>query len=191
MQAGDGPWTVAGVSLGGYVAMNLMRRHPDLLDRVVLCDTKATADGVEARANRARLAAMCEAPRSDVPRILEQAVLPGLVGSTTHETRPEIVERVRGWLASADGRSIAWYQRAMAHRPDSVPVLAGFTDPALVLWGEEDTLSPAPEQAVMVRALPDPTEVVIPGAGHLANVETPAPVAQAIVDFLGQRGPGA
>ncbi len=181
---GDGPWTVAGVSLGGYVAMNLMRRYPELLDRVVLCDTKATADGGEARANRERLAGICEAPDADVSRILDQAVLPGLVGRTTHETRPEVVERVRGWLASADGRSVAWYQRAMAARPDSTGVLAGFAGASLVLWGEEDALSPAPEQAVMTSALRDVTEVVIPSVGHLANVEAPERVSAAIVGFL-------
>lgn len=187
----DGPWTVAGVSLGGYVVMNLMRRYPELLDRVLLCDTKATADGEEARGNRERLAGMCEAPDAEVSRILEQAVLPGLVGTTTHEERPEVVERVRRWLASADGRSVAWYQRAMAARPDSVEVLSGFTAPALVIWGEEDALSPAPEQAVMTSALRDVTEVVIPGVGHLVNVEAPALASAAIISFLDEVAPGS
>lgn len=180
----DGSWVIAGVSLGGYVAMNLMRRFPELVDAVMLCDTKATADGEEARANRERLAALCEAPGADVPRILEQAVLPGLLGTTTHEQRPETVETVRKWLRVADGRSVAWYQRAMAARPDSVDVLARFTGPALVLWGEEDALSPAGEQAIMIAALEDASEVVVPGVGHLANVESPDVVSAEMLEFL-------
>jgi len=179
-----GPWVIAGVSLGGYVAMNLMRRFPKRVSAVLLCDTKATADGDQARANRERLASICEAPGADVLRVLEQAVLPGLVGTTTHEERSEVAERVRGWLASADGRSVAWYQRAMAARPDSTGILTGFTAPSLVLWGAEDALSPAEEQSLMTRALPDVREVVVPRVGHLANVEAPEIVSAAIVDFL-------
>lgn len=179
-----GPWVIAGVSLGGYVAMNLMRRFPDRVRAVLLCDTKATADAPEARANRERLAALCEAPGADVSRILEQAVLPGLLGATTHGTRPEVVDQVRGWVEAAEGRSVAWYQRAMAARPDSVGVLGAFTGPALVLWGQEDALSPAAEQEIMTSALPDVAEVVVPRVGHLANVEAPDEVSTAIVGFL-------
>ena len=180
----DGSWVIAGVSLGGYVAMNLMRRFPERVDGVMLCDTKATADGEEARVNRERLAVLCESPGADVPRILEQAVLPGLVGVTTHERRPETVESVREWLRVADWHSVAWYQRAMAARPDSVDVLATFTGPALVLWGEEDALSPAGEQAIMIAALEDASEVVVPGVGHLANVESPDVVSAEMLEFL-------
>lgn len=181
---GMGSFTVGGISLGGYLAMNLARRHPTLVDGLILCDTKATADAQEARSGRERLARMCEQDPDDVGRILEQAVLPGLLGDTTRRHRPDIVEEVRGYLNSVDARTVAWYQRAMASRPDSLAVLAGFAGRSLVVWGEEDAVSPAVEQEHMREALHGAGFVRIPGAGHLASLEAPEAVTSAILDFL-------
>jgi pimeloyl-ACP methyl ester carboxylesterase len=175
---------LGGVSLGGYVAMELLRARPTMLAGLVLCDTKASADGPEARANRERLAGLALEAGEGVGRLLEQAVLPGLLGATTREQRPEVVERVRGWVHAADASSVAWYQRAMADRPDSVGDLADVDLPTLVVWGEEDALSDRAEQDLMVGAVSDGTLVVVPRAGHLANVEDPAAVSTAMLQFL-------
>lgn len=174
---------VAGVSLGGYVAMAMARTRPELFSGIALCDTKATADTPAARENRERLAQLVEGAPEDTARILEQAVLPGLLGETSRVSRPAVVERVRTWLAAANGDTVAWYQRAMAARPDARDVLGGLQCASLVLWGSEDALSPAEEQALMIGALRDPTQAEISGAGHLANVEQPDVVSAALVEF--------
>lgn len=176
---------VAGVSLGGYVAMAMLRSHPELIAALVLCDTKATADGEQAFANRERLAAAVEAEPSAAARVLEQAVLPGLLGETTFRTRPEVVDTVRAWLNDADAATVAWYQRAMAHRPDSRDVLSAAALPTLVVRGDEDALSSLEEAELMVATSPEATLVRVPGAGHLANVEDPPAVTEAIVHFVG------
>lgn len=175
---------VGGVSLGGYVAMAIVRARPSLLAGLALCDTKASADGEEARANRERLALLAVEAGPEVGRVLEQAVLPGLLGDTTRASRPEAVARVRGWLADADAETVAWYQRAMARRPDSVADLADADLPTLVVWGEEDALSDRSEQDRMTAAVSDATLVVVPGVGHLANVEAPDAVSSALVQYL-------
>lgn len=175
---------VGGVSLGGYVAMGLVRRHPALVSALVLCDTKASADSADARAGRERLAGLCEAEPDQTGRILGQAVLPGLLGSTTRETRPEVVERTRGYLDRVDARAVAWYQRAMAQRPDSHAALREWSGPALVLWGAEDALSPDEEQERLLSALPGSRGARIPEAGHLAIIEDPRAANAAILDFL-------
>ncbi len=181
---------LGGVSLGGYVAMELLRTRPSLIAALVLCDTKASADGPEARANRERLAGLALEAGGDVDRLLEQAVLPGLLGDTTRQRRPEVVERVRDWLHGADASAVAWYQRAMADRPDSVADLADVDVPTLVVWGEEDALSDRAEQDRMTGAVTDASLVVVPGAGHLSNVEDPEAVSAALVQFLSVvRGP--
>lgn len=181
---------LGGVSLGGYVAMELVRARPTMLAGLVLCDTKASADGPEARANRERLAELVLESADGAGRILEEAVLPGLLGVTTREHRPLVVELVRGWLHAADPSAVAWYQRAMADRPDSVADLADVDLPTLVVWGEEDALSDRTEQERMVNAVTDARLVVVPESGHLANVEDPEAVSAAIVQFLGVvRGP--
>ena len=182
---GIGVVDVAGVSLGGYVALNLIRRHPGRLRSVALCDTKASADSLEARGNRERLARLCEAAPDDTARVLEQAVLPGLLGATSFARRPEVVSTVRGWLGEAPAATVAWYQRAMAERPDSLATLANVDLPRLVLWGDEDTLSPEAEQRLMIEASVQSTAVCVPDAGHLANVEVPERVSEALLAFLG------
>jgi pimeloyl-ACP methyl ester carboxylesterase len=176
---------LGGVSLGGYVSMALLRARPELASRLLLCDTKATADAEPARENRERLARLCLDAPEDTGRILEQAVLPGLLGDTTRAQRPEVVELVRGWLGDASGTTVAWYQRAMAARPDSLDLLSGLAVPALILFGSEDVLSPAPEQAMMQAAMPNARTVEVAEVGHLANVESPARVVSEIRAFLG------
>ena len=175
---------LGGVSLGGYVSMALLRVRPDLATRLLLCDTKATADAEPAREKRERLAQLCLAAPAETGRILEQAVLPGLLGDTTRASRPQVVSVVRGWLDEATAEAVAWYQRAMAARPDSMELLAGLEVPALVLFGDEDALSPASEQELMLAAMSQSRRVEVKGAGHLANVEIPTRVASEILGFL-------
>lgn len=174
---------LGGISLGGYVTMAILQQRPEIARGVVLCDTKATADGEAARENRQRLARLAEGAPLDTARLLEQAVLPGLLGDTSRAERPDVVSAVRGWLGEARPASVAWYQRAMAKRPDSTEVLGGLAVPGLVVWGEEDTLSPMDEQQVMLDCLADGWLAVIEQAGHLTPVERPDAVSGVLVDF--------
>jgi pimeloyl-ACP methyl ester carboxylesterase len=175
---------LGGVSLGGYVAMAMLRARPAVASGLLLCDTKATADTEPARENRERLARLCLESPADTARILEQAVLPGLLGDTTRARRPEVVAQVRGWLREVPATTVAWYQRAMADRPDSLELLSGLGVPTLILFGSEDVLSPSAEQDLMRAAIPGSSTVEIPEAGHLANVEVPTRVVSEIRAFL-------
>ena len=173
---------VCGLSLGGYVAMELVRQDPARVAGLALVDTKATADTDEARANRLRVAEQVLESRST--DALARAMLPTLLGDTTRAARPEVVERVTGWIREADPVGVAVAQRAMAARPDSLADLASLKVPGLVLWGEEDTLAPRAEQDAMVEAMRDARLVTIPACGHLAAVEAPEATASALVAFL-------
>jgi len=175
---------IGGVSLGGYVAMTLARTRPDVFAALILCDTKATADTDAARDNRERLARLCEESPGDTSRILEQAVLPGLLGETSFATRPEVVAKVTTWLGQARPEAVAWYQRAMAGRPDSTAALRELAVPALIVWGEQDALSSRAEQDIMLSSLDGARLAPVPDAGHLANVERPDVVSAALVDFV-------
>ena len=178
---------VAGLSLGGYLAMALARIAPERMTAVMLCDTKGTADAPAAVANRHRLAQTVLDEPANCGRILRQSVLPGLLGSTTFAERPEVVARVEAWLDEARPESVAWYQRAMAARPDSLSTLGALRVPALVLWGDEDAISPEPEQRAMLDVLPDGRAAVIATSGHLAAVECPDAVSEALIGFLARR----
>jgi pimeloyl-ACP methyl ester carboxylesterase len=173
---------VCGLSLGGYVAMELVRQDPSRIAGIALVDTKATADTDEARANRLRVAEQVLESRST--DALARAMLPTLLGETTRTSRPEVVERVTGWIREADPVGVAVAQRAMAARPDSLADLASLVVPGLVLWGAEDTLARRAEQDLMVEAMRDARFVEIPGCGHLAAVEAPEATASALLAFL-------
>ena len=179
----EGP-VLAGLSLGGYVAMAMMRKSPERFSALMLCDTKASADTALARENRHRLAEAVVEDPAECGQILRRSVLPGLLGATTFAERLAVVEEVGGWLDEAHPQAVAWYQRAMAARPSSIPTLAAASIPALVLWGEEDTLSPEADQRAMLEALNNGSSARVLEAGHLSAVERPEVVSQRMIEFL-------
>ncbi|QTE28735.1 alpha/beta fold hydrolase [Pengzhenrongella sicca] len=168
---------VAGLSMGGYVAMALAERHPALVAGLGLLDTKSTTDDDAARAGRLRIAAAVLA-EGRVDAVLGMAR--ALLGETSRERQPELVGLVEHWIRGQGPAGIAWSQRAMAARPDRTAVLAGFAGPALVLVGAEDAIAPLAAAEHEAAALPDAVLVVVPRAGHLTSVENPEPVAAAL-----------
>lgn len=180
---------VGGLSMGGYVTMAMLRRHPNRLAGILLADTRGVADSPEAAAGRLRMATEVESAGSAVA--IADAMLPNLLGPTTRATRPEVVDTVRRWIGAQPAAGIAWAQRAMATRPDSVADIAGFGGPVLVVYGEEDAISPAADAEVLAAAARSggsPTSVVeIAGAGHLTAVENPDAVTRALLGWLHRR----
>jgi pimeloyl-ACP methyl ester carboxylesterase len=177
---------VGGLSMGGCVAMALVRRHVHRVSALVLADTRAAADAPEAAANRERIAALVEAdPGSSV---LVDELLPKLVGPTTIEQRPLVYGRVRALVQAAPAAAVAWAQRAMAARPDSFDTLRAVTVPVLVVVGEEDEPSPPAEATAMAATVKDGRLVVVPRAGHLSAVENPEAFNAAVSEFLRSLG---
>ena len=183
-----GSFAVAGLSLGGYVAMELLRQVPHRITGMALLDTKATTDPEPAA--QARLAYAQRVVDEGMAWVPE-AALPGLLGETTRETRPGVVAKVTAWIKSADPAAVAWTQRAMAARPDSTAELAVFRRPSLVVVGQEDTLSPPADALAMAQALGGAPLVEIGDCGHLSAVETPGRVSQALSAWAGRLIDGA
>jgi 3-oxoadipate enol-lactonase len=172
---------VAGCSMGGYAAFAFVRRHPERLGGLVLQDTRAGADTEAAKANRHALARRILT--EGAPAAVE-ALLPKLLGETTHRDRPETVARVRDWILATSPRGIANALHGLAAREDSRATLAAIRVPTLVLVGEEDVLTPPSEAEAIARAVPGARLVAVPKAGHLANLENPARLNAALVAFL-------
>jgi pimeloyl-ACP methyl ester carboxylesterase len=174
--------SLGGLSLGGYVAMALLRRHAQRVNAVAFIDTKATADPDAARNNRERIAQTLIDEAS--PRVLVDDALPGLLGETTHRERFDVVQRATAYVRDADPVAAAWMQRAMAARPDSVPTLEELEEPAIVIVGDEDGVTPVEQAAIMNDALPHSTLQVIAGCGHLAALERPDELTALLREFL-------
>jgi pimeloyl-ACP methyl ester carboxylesterase len=176
----EGELIVAGCSMGGYVAMEMMRIAPDRLAGVVLMDTKAESDNEAARTRRLEVASGVE--REGMSPWTDTLIAP-LLGSTSNESRPALVAEVRELVANANPHAVAWAQRAMAARPDNRELLSGWSKPALVIVGEEDQLSPVSVAESMLELFPRGEIAIIGGAGHLAAWEAPGDVAQAIAQW--------
>jgi 3-oxoadipate enol-lactonase len=112
------------------------------------------------------------------------AFLPKLVGETSHRERPALVASVRERILSASPRGIANALHGLAARADSRAMLPKIAVPTLVLVGEEDMLTPPDEARSLAEAVPGARLVVIPRAGHLANLESPDAVNAALEAFL-------
>lgn len=174
---------VGGLSMGGYIALAVARAAPGRLDGLVLADTKAGADSEDGRAARDATIARVRAEGVDA---LAEAMLPKLLGETTRRDQPDLVDAVRMLIARNTPEAVVSALGAMKTRPDSAPLLPALGCPALVVCGEEDVLTPPAESDAMAAALPSATTVLIPGAGHLSNLEAPLAFNQALADFLGR-----
>jgi pimeloyl-ACP methyl ester carboxylesterase len=169
---------VAGLSMGGYVALELYRRAPEIFRALALCATKATPDTEDAKATREAFAA--------------NALAKGL-GWVAEEFTPKLLRphadpavhaKVRELIRSGTAEGVAAAQRGMARRPDSVPTLARITCPTAVLYGEEDQLIPFAEAQRMGQTVKGARMVRIPGAGHLVNLENAPAFNTALSTFF-------
>ena len=147
----DTPVVLAGLSMGGYVALAFWQAYAHRLGALVLCDTRAAADPAEVAAGRLTTADRVLAEGAE---FLAQSMPPRLLSSRSMAERPEIVEAVRRNILGHDRRGIAAAARGMAMRPDMTASLGRIHCPTLVLVGHEDALSPPGEMRAMAAAIP-------------------------------------
>lgn len=172
---------LAGCSIGGYVALAAARRAPARVAGLGLVDTKAEADGDDARANRERIA---QAVLGEAGSRALLPMLDSLLGPTTRTERPDVVHAVSALVRGADPAAVAWAQRAMAARSASTDLLASIGVPAAVVVGDEDAVTGPDLARAMAAALPDAVLTVVPRAGHLSPLERPEPVAAALASLM-------
>jgi 3-oxoadipate enol-lactonase len=172
---------IAGLSMGGYVAFAIWRRHPTRVRGLVLANTKAGADNDEARAKRR---SVMEVAREQGSSAIADSMITGMLGKTTRSKRPEITNNVHRMIASSPVDGVIGALEALMNRPDSTPTLATIDVPALIITGDEDAIIPVSESEAMHAAIRNSTLEVITGAGHLTNLERPAAFNHVVSEFL-------
>ncbi len=172
---------VGGLSMGGYVALAVARVAARRLDGLVLADTKAVADTEAGRAARDAMIALVS---EQGPEAVADRMLPGLTGETTQREQPELAGALKALVMKNTTEAIASAVRAMKLREDATGWLPSIACPTLVICGAEDTLTPPAESEAMASAIPDATLVLLPGAGHLSNLEAPMAFTEALTRFL-------
>ena len=176
-------FSLAGLSMGGYVALEVMRQAPGRVARLALLDTSARPDTPEAGQERERLIALAEAGRwKDVssrlwPRLVHpnrqsDLALRGIVDRMMHDTGAQAYVR---------------QQRAIMARADSRDLLPGIEIPTLVLAGEGDAITPPEVAREMAEMIEWASLVIVPESGHLSSLEQPERVTQALRLWLEHR----
>jgi 3-oxoadipate enol-lactonase len=172
---------LCGLSMGGYVLFEFMRKHADRARALVLASTRAAADTPEAKANRFNMIRQVESKGASAA---VELMIPKLLGKTALQNRPELTEKVRGMILKNTPEGITAALRGMANRRGSTDLLPQIKCPVLILAGEEDALIPPEEARSMKEKLPDGRLAVIPKAGHLLNLEQHEEFDKAVINFL-------
>ena len=173
-------FALAGLSMGGYIALAILRAAPERVSRLALFDTGARADLPEQSQRRkaqielARSGRFAEIPETLWPLFVHKdrqgdAKLKDVVLQMAEETGPDAFIR---------------QQMAIMSRPDARPDLPRIKCPTLVLVGEADQLTPPALSEEMAAAIPGSRLVVVPGSGHLSTLEQPDVVGNALVEWM-------
>ena len=175
---------VGGLSMGGYVAFGLLRLAKRYVQGLILADTRAEADTPEVIAGRTRLLQLIQ---DTGPSGVADEMIPKLLGETTRQARPAVVDAVRALILSSSAAAMTGATRALMTRPDSTPLLASIHVPTLIVVGEQDAITPPAAAESLHRAIAGSELVRIPQAGHLSSLEQPAIFSAALAAFLGHR----
>lgn len=173
-------FALAGLSMGGYIALEICRKYSDRVDRLALVDTSARADTVEQTGRRENLMAQCQQGKfADVvellfsvlvhPERLNDTVLKRQIVEMAHRIGPEVFEQ---------------QQRAIINRPDQVTSLTKISCPTIVVCGQHDQITPRACSEEMAGNIRTSELVVIPGCGHMSTMEKPAEVSTALHNWL-------
>jgi 3-oxoadipate enol-lactonase len=171
-------FVLVGLSMGGYAAFRLLEKLPGAVHALVLADTKASPDAPEARTNRLKMAARVEAEGTG---FMLDEVIPNLLAPSTSQAASA---RARELASHATGSAVYNALAALASRPDSRMQLEDIGIPTLVIVGSEDTVTPLEDAQIMASTIPNAKLEIIPGAGHLSNLEQPELFNRVLLEFL-------
>lgn len=172
---------IVGLSMGGYVAFAMWRRHRERIRGIVFADTRAGADTIETVGKRRELIELAEAQGSTA---VANRQIAGLVGKTTRDKRPDIYDAVHRMSAEAPVDGIVGALEAMIARPDSSETCATIDVPALVVVGDEDVPTPVTEAQTLASLIAGSRLEVLTQAGHVSNIERPAAFNTVVSEFL-------
>ena len=170
-----------GVSIGGYALFEFWRKHRGRVAALGLCNTKAPADGPEARAGR--LQAANEVLERGTEPFFE-SMIQKVMAQHTREMRPDLVDGALRMMRKMSPENVAQVQRGMAARPDSIETLKTINVPTLLVTGEEDAMTGVNEAELMRRHISGSQLRIIPKAAHYSPWEQPDEAAQIFRQFL-------
>ena len=173
-------FALAGLSMGGYIACEIVRQAPERVERLALLDTGSRADTPERTAARRELIATAE--REGVGRAVE-LLMPVLVHKARLGDR-QLVDTVTQMALDLGLNVFKRQQEAIIGRPDNRPLLPNIRCPTLVLVGEQDALTPPDLAREIAEGIPGARLEIVPDCGHLSTLEQPEAVSRALRGWL-------
>lgn len=173
-------FALAGLSMGGIVAMEILALAPARVERLALLDTNPRAEAAEVRAARARQIA--KALAGDLEAVLREEMKPNYLAPGPGQ-KP-ILDLCMEMALTLGPQVFARQSRALRDRPDQTATLAAYRGPALVLMGEQDRLCPRDRHDLMHALMPQSRLVIVPGSGHLPTLENPETTAAHLTGWL-------
>jgi pimeloyl-ACP methyl ester carboxylesterase len=172
---------VGGMSMGGYILMNLLERYPKRVRAACFIATKSSADSEAGRARRSALAAeACQLGAGPIIKVFAEL----LFTEQTVANHQDLVERVTSWMRDTDPRSLAGALLAMGYRKDSTPLLPQFNLPCLAIAGREDRALSPDALELLTSGLSCCQSAIIANAGHMVNMERPKEFNAVLLQFM-------
>ncbi len=171
-------FALAGLSMGGILAMEILRQAPDRVSRLALLDTNPLAEAPEVRDGRATQIARAE--RGELSAMMADTFIPRYLAAPDPN-----IEAICLAMAADLGPDVFVHQScALRDRPDQCETLRGYTGRALILCGAEDQLCPVTRHTLLHSLMPHAAYRVVDGAGHLPTLESPMTVTEALCQWL-------
>jgi 3-oxoadipate enol-lactonase len=176
------PIVLCGLSMGGYVALQFVKKYADRLRGLILCDTRTGADPPEVKKNRNLLA---DSITEEARVALAEGMIPKLFSRRSLDENASSIDFVRRMVMQQSPTGIAAASRGMALREDTTDLLPSLACPSLVIVGAEDVPSPPDEMRSMADKLPGAQFIQLEDAGHMTPLEKPDVFNSAVETFLG------
>lgn len=183
-EMGLGRAVVVGMSMGGYVLFNLLERYPKRLAGAVFALTRAAADD---EAGKLRRSALAKAVAEGQPQVVVDAFREILFAPQTPASEPELVARVGKWMEATAPEGLIGGLLAMRERRDATALLSKISKiavPSLVIGAELDRAVPVEHSRAIAAGIPGAYLSVLPGVGHMANLEAPDAFNGPLLRFL-------
>ena len=173
-------FALLGLSMGGIVAMEMLRQAANRIERIALLDTNPLAETPKVAARRLRQ--IDRAMNGQLASVMRDEMKPNYLADGPGKAA--ILDLCMDMALALGPQVFVRQSNALATRPDQQTTLAAFKGPALVLMGAEDRLCPRERHDLMHDLMPQSRLVIIDGAGHLPTLEQPAQTTTAILDWL-------
>jgi pimeloyl-ACP methyl ester carboxylesterase len=180
------PCVLGGLSMGGYVLLEYVKKYPTDLRGLLLIDTRAEGDAPEGKEGRTKMVKLAQEKGSAA--VAEQ-MMPKMLSPDADKHRPGVVKELRQIMESCPATTVANALVAMRDRADHSANLASIAVPTLILVGDADAITPPAMSQKMADAIPNSQLVIVKGSGHMSCMEQAEQVNRAIRSFVTALGP--